>query len=211
MDSEKKISTALVTTVKSADIGGLSKEYAEIALDSVLSEGVLHDIPVISTIVAIGRVGLSINDQIFAKKLIRFLSSLSELEPEERASMIDRLDSEDGFRHQVGDRLIELLDKIDSHAKPEMLAKAFRAYAAGLIDGDMLNRLNNAIERLPHYEIKAVRAFQAGSPIDRMNTSESTLAALSAAGLAIPTSGFDELVYKPNAVCDVFISIGLDR
>ena len=52
MDSEKKISTALVTTVKSADIGGLSKEYAEIALDSVLSEGVLHDIPVISTIVA---------------------------------------------------------------------------------------------------------------------------------------------------------------
>jgi hypothetical protein len=47
--------------------------------------------------------------------------------------MIDRLDNEDGFRRKVGDRLIELLDRVDSHAKPEMLAKAFRAYATSQI------------------------------------------------------------------------------
>ena len=34
MDSAKKISTAVVETMKSADIGGLAKDYAEIGLDS---------------------------------------------------------------------------------------------------------------------------------------------------------------------------------
>jgi|688.fasta_scaffold580986_1 hypothetical protein len=133
MDSNKSISTALVTTVRSADIGGLSKDYAEVALDSVLSEGIFREIPFVSTIIAVSKIGISINDQIFAKKLICFLSNLSELNAVDRSAMIDRLDNEDGFRRKVGDRLIELLDRVDSHAKPEMLAKAFRAYATSQI------------------------------------------------------------------------------
>lgn len=211
MDSERSISTAIVETMKSADFASLSKDYAEIALDSVLSEGVLRDIPIVNTLVAIGRLGLSINDQIFAKKLIRFLTSLAELDPAERASMVDRLDKEEGFRRQVGDRLIELLDRADSHAKPEMLAKVFRAYAAGLIEVSMLNRLNNAIERLPHYETTAVRRFHAATPEEREGIPEITIDALVFAGLARPTSGWSNLVYGPNAVCDAFISLGLDQ
>lgn len=211
MDSNKNISLALVETVKSADISGLAKDYSEIALDSVLSEGVLRDIPIVNTLVAIGRVGANIHDQIFAKKLIRFLTNLSELDPKERASMVDRLDNEDGFRRQVGDRLVELLDRIDSRAKPEMLAMAFCAYATGRIDGAILNRLNNAIERLPHYEVAAVRLFHGATEEARMSISDTTLTALTTAGLAIPLSAYSGMVYKPNEVCDAFVAIGLDQ
>jgi hypothetical protein len=161
--------------------------------------------------VAIGRVGFSINDQIFAKKLVRFLTSLGSLSAQERESMVDRLEDEEGFRRQVGDRLIELLDKIDSYAKPEMLAKAFCAYASGLIDGNMLNRLNNAIERIPHYEIAAVRVFHAATPDQRLTMPATTLGALANAGLASPNPGWGLQVYEPNPVCDVFISIDLDQ
>ena len=163
MDSEKKISTVVVATVKSADIAGLAKQYAEIGLDSVLSEGLLRDIPLVNIFIALGRLGVSINDQIFAKKLVRFLSSLADLSAEDRASMVERLDKEDGFRRQVGDRLIEILDRIDSHAKPEMVAKVFRAYALKQIDFDMLSRLNYAIDRLPQFEAKRVREFCSAS------------------------------------------------
>jgi hypothetical protein len=209
MDSNKNFSNAVVTTVRSGDLGGLSKDYAEIALDSVLSEGLLRDLPIVKTLVAVGRIGLSINNQIFAKKLISFLCQLSELSPQVRAEMIDRLDKEEGFRQQVGDRLIEILDRVDSHAKPEMLAKAFRAYAAGQIDGDMLNRLNNAIEKLPHYEIKAVRLFHSATVEERRDIAGTTLGALTAAGLTNLASGWDALIYEPNAVCNAFVAIGL--
>ncbi len=209
MDTERKISTAVVTTVKSADIGGLAKQYAEVGLDAVLSEGLLRDIPVVSTIVALGRVGVSINDQIFAKKLVRFLGSLVDLSSEERSSMVERLDKEEGFRHQVGDRLIEILDRVDSHAKPEMVAKVFRAYAVEQIDFDMLSRLNHAIDRLPQYEVRRVREFFSASPAARQTMPVSTLNALMTAGLASQVSGFSALAYQPTSICEAFVSLGL--
>lgn len=209
MDLKTSLSTEIVTTVRSADLGGLSKDYGEVLLDSVLSEGTLRDIPILGTLVAVGRVGICIKDQIFAKKLVRFLSNLAEVGQADRLEMLDRLDNEDGFAHQVGDRLIELLDKVDAHAKPEMLAKAFRAYASRTIDGEMLNRLNHAIERLPHYEIKSIPAFHAASAEARMEMSPTTLNSLVMAGLATPVSGWGALAYKPNEVCTTFVTLGL--
>lgn len=209
MDLETSLSTEIVTTVRSADLGGLSKDYGEVLLDSVLSEGTLRDIPILGTLVAVGRVGISIKDQIFAKKLVRFLSNLAEVGLADRLEMLDRLENEDGFARQVGDRLIELLDKVDAHAKPEMLAKAFRAYALRTIDGEMLNRLNHAIERLPHYEIKSVPAFHAASAEARIEMSPTTLNSLVMAGLATPVSGWGALAYKPNDVCTTFVTLGL--
>lgn len=211
MDSEKKLSSSIVATVKSADVTGLAKNYAEVGLDSILSEGLLRDIPIVSTLVAIGKVGISINDQIFAKKLVRFLGALAELSVEERVSMVERLDAEEGYRNQVGDKLIEILDRVDSQAKPEMVAKAFRAYADGRIDFEMLNRLNNAIERLPCYEIKFVRQFHVAKGKERHAIPLPTLSALTSAGLANPTSAWDAIGYKPTVVCDAFVSIGLDQ
>jgi hypothetical protein len=209
VNSDTSLSTALVDTVRSADLGSLSKDYGEVLLDSVISEGTLRDIPILGTLVAFGRVGISIKDQIFAKKLVRFLSNLAEVEHSDRLEMLDRLNNEDGFARQVGDRLIELLDRVDAYAKPEMLAKAFRAYASHTIDGKMLNRLNHAIERLPHYEIQSVPAFYAALQEARMEMSPTTLNSLVMAGLATPLPGWDALVYEPNDVCETFVALGL--
>lgn len=94
-------------------------------LDSVLSKGLLRDIPIVNTIVALGRLGVSINDQIFAKKLVRVLSSLSGITVEERASMVERLDKEEGFRHQVGDRLIERSSTELIHMQSQRLSQKY--------------------------------------------------------------------------------------
>jgi hypothetical protein len=211
MEPEREFSSAIVATVKSAALTDLAKECAEVGLDSILSEGVLRDIPIVNTLVALTKVGLSINDRIFAKKLIRFLTAMSELDPADRISMVDRLDKEEGFRRQIGDRIIELLDRIDSQSKPEMVAKAFRAYATGKIEIDMLNRLNQAIERLPHYDVKYVGQFNTSTNEQHGSIPLSTISALVTAGLASPTSKFGSMGYEKTEVCDVFVSIELDK
>lgn len=210
MDAEK-IGPAVISSVKSDEISALARDYVEISLDSVLSAGLLREIPIIKTIAALGHLGVSINDRIFAKKLLQFLCSLSDLSQEERVSMADRLDEEEGFRHQVGERLIEILDRVDSHEKPEMLARVFRGYALNLINFNMLCRLNIAIERLPHYEIKLVRKFYSASDEERLGLPDLALNAFVNAGLASPSSGWGTLVYSPTAVCHAFIELELDR
>lgn len=207
MNSDKSLSQALITTVKDANLGGLSKDYSEALLDSITLNDTLRDIPLLGTIIAIGRLGWSVKEQIFAKKLIRFLSNLVEINQDERIDMLNRLDNEDGFAHQVGDRLIEILDKLDSYKKPEMLARVFRAYAARSIDGEMLNRLNYTIEHLPHYDFQYVRTFFYGSEKDRMSMSRTTLNSLAMAGIAIPLSAWDTIAFVPNDVCEKFVDI----
>ncbi len=211
MSPQEGLSSGIVATVKSAELASLSQEYAEIALDSALSDGVLKDIPVVGTIVAIGKIGASISDRVFTRKLLRFLTSLSEISTVDRESMINRLDQEASFRSQVGDRIIELLDRIDSYSKPEMLARSFRAYAKQSIDGSMLNRLSHAIQQLPHFEISTVRTFHDATLEQRMEISVESLGALTAAGLANPTSGFGRLVYEPSEVCKAFVKLNIDR
>lgn len=211
MDTEKKIGSAVVATMKSPQLTEVAKDYTEIGIDFILSDGLLKDIPLLNTIVAVGRLGLSLNDRIFAKKLLRFLTSLSDLSTKERQSMLDRLDNEDSFRGEIGDRLIEILDRVDSHSKPEMIALAFRAYATDEINFDMLSRLNVAVERLPHYEINQVRPFFDASREERHSFNELTLNAFVNAGLATQSSAWDAIVYKPTAVCEAFVQLQLDR
>ena len=198
MDSEKKIGAAIVATVISPRLADVAKEYAEIGIDSVLTDGLLKDIPLLNTLVAVGRLGLSLNDRVFAKKIFRFLTSLSELSTSERQSMLDRLENEDSFRGEVGGRLIEILDRVDSYSKPEMIARAFRAYAMEDIDFDMLSRLNFAVERLPHYDIKQVRPFFDSSAEERQTLNELTLNSLVNAGLAALFSGWNALIMSPR-------------
>jgi hypothetical protein len=120
--AEENIGKAVVESIKSADL-------------AVLSEGVLRDIPFVGTITALGKLGASINDRIFTKKIVRFLISLAAISEQDRLALIEKLNEEDEFRNKVGERVIEILDRIDSQRKPEMVASVFKAYAEELIDG----------------------------------------------------------------------------
>ncbi len=124
--------------------------------------------------------------------------------------MAYRLESEESFRGKVGERIVELLDRADSVHKPEMIARAFAAYARLSIDVAMLNRLHHAIQQLPHFELRTVRVFYDSPPEQRIKMSVDSLQALAAAGLARPLSGWGGLVYEPSDVCSAFVSLDLD-
>jgi hypothetical protein len=171
MPPDQSLGAEIVATVKSAELASLAENYAETGIDLILSEGVFRELPVVNTVLALGKVGASISDRIFAKKLCQFLFHLRDVKEADRQSMTDKLDSEDSFRGKVGERIIELLDRADSVHKPEMLAKAFAAYARLEIDAAMLNRLHHAIQQLPHFELKTVRRFHDATPEERLKIS----------------------------------------
>lgn len=210
MPPDQSLGAEIVATVKSAELASLAEDYFEIGIDSILSEGVLRELPVVSTVLALGKVGASISDRVFAGKLCRFLFSLRHVNEADRQSMAYRLESEESFRGKVGERIVELLDRADSVHKPEMLAKAFAAYARLSIDVAMLNRLHHAIQQLPHFELKTVRVFHDSTPEERIKMSVDSLHTLAAAGLARPLSAWGGLVYEPSDVCSVFVSLDLE-
>ena len=64
-----KIQDSFNLTLKNSNLQNIVSDFAELSVDSILQEGVLKDIPIVSTLISLTKVGISINDKLFLKKM----------------------------------------------------------------------------------------------------------------------------------------------
>jgi len=199
----------VVDVVKSDSVVSLGKEYLEIGVDAALDSGVLKDIPLVSTVVGLCNSFGTVKDNIFATKLIKFLNQLSEVPLHERMIMVDKLNEDDKFAGKTGTALIEILDRMESEAKPELAAKCFAAYANENITYNQLRHMLHAIERVPAFEINGLAEFSVTTIGTFEQFEQSTLLAYVNAGLGMNNGGLDGGAILPTDLCRLFVSSGV--
>jgi hypothetical protein len=199
-NKERSVEVIVASALTSPDLDDLAADYAQLGLDGFIGADAVSEIPVIKSVVAVVRAGLRVRDRLFARKLLDFLSGLRGISEWERRDMVSRLEADPGYGRRVGEHLTELLDRIDSYKKPKMITRVFRAYADRQIDGTILHRLCAAIERVPSFEIPALRPYSEAVP-EKRATSIVTLQNLQAGGLG----------YNLNEVGEQFLKLDLDR
>ncbi|MDM7092807.1 hypothetical protein QUG75_15195 [Enterobacter hormaechei] len=196
----------MVEVIKSDDVTDLFKEYGEIAIDSALESGTLESIPLLNTLVGIFKTVSSVHDRRFTEKLIRFISGFADLDDATRINMANRLNENDKFAGKAGDRLIEIIDRMESENKPEIAAAFLKAFAFEHIDFITLRRLMVALERIPSFEIDELDTF---SKYDENNhhqiSDEALLLSFVNAGLGKNNGGFEGGIILPTDLCAVFV------
>ncbi|MDD0995317.1 hypothetical protein M5G20_05480 [Pseudomonas sp. TNT2022 ID1044] len=201
--------SAVVKVLQSDSMVDLGKELLELGFDAVLESGVLKDIPIVNTVFGtLNAVGIA-RDQIFANKLLRFLSRLSEIPKKDRIAMVEKLNEDDKFSGRVGASIIEILDRMESEKKPELAAKCFASYAREEISFEELRRILFALERLPSFDIEKLGSFAKMTMEDSMKLEESLLLAFVNAGFGKNNGGFDGGAIVPTSLCELFLRIGL--
>ena len=60
------------------EVSGVAGEYAELGLDALVEDGLFKDIPIVSTAVAVYRIGQSIRERHHIAKLISFLNEINK-------------------------------------------------------------------------------------------------------------------------------------
>ncbi|MCR1231088.1 hypothetical protein [Klebsiella quasipneumoniae] len=206
MAKDSQRGSALLAVINSDDVKDLSKEYGEIAIDSFIESGALESIPVVNSVVGIFKTVNSVRDRRFTDKLIRFIFELSDLTDAERINMTERLNSDDNFAGRAGDRLIEIIDRLESENKPEIAAAFLKAFACERIDFITLRRLMVALERVPSFDIKELEDFIPYNNDNLYHNFEKDyLYSLVNAGLAANNGGFDGGVILPTELCRTFV------
>jgi len=147
---------SLIETLKNSDLRSISKDLAEVAIDGVLKDGILKDIPVVNTLIATYKAGQSIRDNLFNRKLMRFLSNLSEISTAERTEVIEKLETSPG---DVGEMLLLTLERLDNLDKPKLLAKAFLLLAKNEISVGEFYDLKIIIENVNINDLNEIRKF----------------------------------------------------
>ena len=144
---EAGITKAVVEAVVDAETAEAIINLGEVALDSVLDESLIRDIPIAGTLAAFARLGFGIRERLFIRKLGDFLMCLSDISLTDRAEFVNRIDSEAGFEERVGTTLVLLLERLDDLEKPRLVGKAFRAFVVGKITHEEFLRIGAAIDR----------------------------------------------------------------
>ncbi|HBQ2880101.1 TPA: hypothetical protein L7V13_000654 [Klebsiella quasipneumoniae subsp. quasipneumoniae] len=208
MKKDSKRGSALISAIKSESVVDLSKEYAEYGLDMLIDSDVLKDIPFINTAVGVFSAVGSARDYIFTEKLIRFLSTFSDLSKSERVAMVDKLNEDYKFSGKAGAKIIEIIDRIESEDKPELAAKFFKAFASEEIDFSEFRRVLVALERIPAFDIPALAAFSMCDIYESVRMEQSLLLAFVNAGLGQNNGGLDGGAILPTELCEIFVRAG---
>lgn len=124
MNVGKSLSKAMRETISSEHLSAVG-DIGEVFLDTALNDGLLKDIPIISTIVGAGKIVSNVKDYLFVNKLISFLYPIKDTKTEERIKAVEKWEKDSKFRVHIGEALIGMIDRCDSRIKAEWLSRLF--------------------------------------------------------------------------------------
>ena len=132
-ESMKK-ENSLFGELAKAGTDDLVGDYAELAIDQLLKEGVLRELPGVATVLGLIRTYRAARDYIFFKKIKKFAESMEKISDEKRQKFASQMDENPEYREKVTDALLLLLDQLDDLEKSVLLARAFTAFVRGNLD-----------------------------------------------------------------------------
>ena len=110
-------------------------DLAEVGLDAVMDDGVLKDIPILSTVVGLYRIGHTIRERHEIKQLALFVAELNRgcTDESKRKQLLEKLNSDTRKSKQEIEYILVVLDNYLEYEKSQMLAKLYIAYLEGTI------------------------------------------------------------------------------
>lgn len=134
--------------LRDANLQDVAVDASELAVDSLLDEGLLKDVPIVGTLVKVVSASSTIADKLFLKKLLTFLFHLQEIPPDERAKIIAKIDESKAYRTKVGEKLLYIVDACADHETAGLVSKVFKHFLQGKIDYGQFLKTASVLQRL---------------------------------------------------------------
>lgn len=124
-------------------------DYSEIVIDNLFDgdNEILKEIPLVKSINSIIQFKNSLDEKIFIKKITKFLYSLKEIPQEKKFEMISKVDNSEVYKQKVGEKLLEILNRIESDLKPTIVGNLFKAFVEEEISYETFLRLSFIVEK----------------------------------------------------------------
>ncbi|UFH32636.1 hypothetical protein LNP04_02670 [Chryseobacterium sp. C-71] len=140
----------------------LASDIAEISLDSFTDDGIIKDVPIIGTIIKLLNIGNTISDRIFTDKLIHFLKEIDNLDQEFILKEIRYIDDSGNHTRKVGEKILEIINRIDSDGKPQIIGRLFRNFINKQFSYFDFLKLADIVEKSFYYDLILLKESKDG-------------------------------------------------
>ena len=179
---DKKIKDELIT---------LSSNLGEVAIDSILTDGIFKDIPIISSIISLAKLGKTASDSLLLIRLIKFINSL-DLKSELEVKKFKEKYFKNEDYPKIGSKILLILEKADEELKIKWLAKSLLLFLDNVITLNEFLRISSIINSLFPIDVEKIVVFRERDRITSINdlVESYVLNHLYSIGL-LSTGGFD--------------------
>ena len=133
-----------------ASLGDTGKEFAEIAHDSVLNDGVLKDIPIVGAIAGFCKFGISIREKNLLKQTLEFINAFNSgtISPERLTKYKNEIETNPKKAEKDLGRCLSILNSTIERVPSRLLGRLYNSYVKGAISWDKFVELSDASQRL---------------------------------------------------------------
>lgn len=146
-------------------------DYLELGIDSITDNEAIKGIPIVNTIVGIGKTVYNIRERVLLKNMLTFIKEFNngKIEHEKLEKYRKSIDEDKNKAEKELGRVLIILDKTIDDIKTKMLAKAYRAYVYEEIKWEQFCEITEAINRLFISDIALLYKIQNGQVKDTSN------------------------------------------
>lgn len=154
-------------TIKN-DILSLSNGLGEIAIDSLLEDGIFKDIPFISTGISVIKLVQSASDRILLTKIIHFINDLNLKNQKDIDEFKEKYFKDSDYRN-IGSRILIILERADNTTKIKWLAKSLRLFVDKDIDKQQFLRISSIVNSAYTDDVQYLKIFKQREEITSQN------------------------------------------
>lgn len=145
-EAADSLKTDICFTVCEEAIDGISN-LAEVGLDSIIRDGVLRDIPAISTIISFFKIGNTVHEAHLLRKYACFLDEFNHDATKRGTREKYKEYFAEKNRQKDIEYLLIMIERYTEGEKARWLAKAYEAYLDGFLDWNELRVFSEVIDR----------------------------------------------------------------
>lgn len=149
------LSKSLSKTLVESDLSNVTSDVLESVLDEgLLGEGIIKDIPIINSLIGIGKTINSVQNYLFTKKIVTFLIGLSSINKEKRNEVISKINSDPKYNQSVGSKLLFILDNAQDHISSNLISKLFVAFIKDELTYKEFCKASLIINKVDYYDLE---------------------------------------------------------
>lgn len=155
--------SSLMKSIK-PNVSSIVGDFLEIGIDSLCDDGLLRDIPFVSTVASVFQIGQTIRDKHSILKLAAFIEQINNsiVDEDELEKYKVKFECDEDLRNNELSYLLILIDRYVGADRPKMLAKLYLAYLRNELEWLEFISYAEVIDRLlpSDYELLAGNGIQ---------------------------------------------------
>ena len=146
---DRNLPSALCDSI-TEETGNAAAGILEVGLDSILEDGLLKDIPLLSTATSLYKIGRSINERHYIKKLAKFIQTINDgLVGEAQVKEFrDRILQDQKKTEKELEYILILVDRYISYGKSTIIAKLYLSYLGCKLNWEEFSMYSEVTDQL---------------------------------------------------------------